>query len=102
KRTNRLSQERFQGYANCELVLSGADHEGIVFKVARFLQEKSINIQSMESDVVSAPVSGTPLFCMRATVNVPPGLDLSELRKKLQAIGDEESVEIEVKSAPAS
>src|SRR4030095_6856853 len=61
KRTNRLSQERFQGYANCELVLSGADHEGIVFKVARFLQEKSINIQSMESDVVSAPVSGTPL-----------------------------------------
>jgi len=99
KRTNRLSPERFQGYANCELVVNGADHEGIVFKVARFLTEKAINIQSMESDVVNAPVTGTPLFCMRATVNVPPSVDLFELRKKLAAIGDEESVEIEVKEA---
>ncbi len=102
KRTSPLSPDRFQGYASYELTVNGADHEGIVFRVARFLQEKSINIQSMESDVVAAPVTGTPLFCMRATVNVPPSLSVSELRQNLSAIGNEESVEIEVKTAVAS
>lgn len=102
KRTSPLSPDRFRGYSSCELTVNGADHEGIVFRVARFLQDRSVNIQSMESDVVNAPVTGTPLFCMRATLNVPPSLSVSELKKNLSAIGDEESVEIEVKTAAVS
>src|SRR5688572_29579843 len=65
---------KFKGYIPFELEVSGADHEGIVHRVTRFLRESSINIQSMESGVVNAPITGTPLFCMRATVQVPPSM----------------------------
>jgi len=100
KPTRGLDSERLKGHVPLELKVSGADHEGIVHRVSRFLRDRAVNIQSMESEVVSAPVTGTPLFSMRATVQVPPSVPLSELKKQLAAIGDQESVEIEV-SMPA-
>lgn len=102
KRTKPLSAERFKHYVPYELTVSGADHEGIVHKVSKFLRDQSVNIQSMESSLVSAPVTGTPLFCLRATVAVPPSLGLAELRRQLASIGEEESVQIEVTVPAAS
>lgn len=99
KSTQPVSAERFKGYVPCELTVSGADHEGIVHTVSSYLRDHSINIQLMESDVVPAPVTGTPLFCMKATVQVPPSLALSELRRRLTEIGDKQSVEIELRMA---
>jgi glycine cleavage system transcriptional repressor len=100
KATKPLSPDRFKECISCELELSGADHEGIVHGITRFLREHSINIQSMESGVVNAPETGTPLFCMRATIQVPPALSISQLSKELNAIGDNESVEITLSALP--
>lgn len=96
RETGAVDASRFQGYVPCELKVSGADHEGIVHRVASFLRDRMVNIQSMESDVVSAPVTGTPLFSMRATIQVPPRLTVAELRRHLNTIGEAESVEIEL------
>lgn len=102
KKTSALSPERFKGYAVYEISVSGADHEGIVHKVSTYLREHAINIQAMESDLANAPDTGTQLFCMRATVQVPPSVSLDDLRKQLKVIGDQEMVDIEVTPAAAA
>jgi len=88
---------RFKGYIPYELFVSGADHEGIIHSVAHFLSEQGINVETLESDVVNAPVSGTALFSMHAMIQVPPTTSLSDLREKLAEIGDSVGVDIEVK-----
>lgn len=94
KTTQPLDPNRFSGYSPFEITLSGADHEGIVHKVSGFLRDRAINIQSLDTDVVSAPVSGSPLFRMKAIVQVPPSITRAELQNKLNQIADQESVDI--------
>ncbi len=92
-----LNPARFKGYVSVEILLKGADHEGIVHKVSSFLRDQSINIQSVETTVVNAPVSGSPLFQMKALVQVPPAISVAELRKRLNNIAQQESVDIELR-----
>ena len=47
-----------------QLQLTGADHEGIVHKVAAYLASLGINVESMETSVARAPMSASPLFEM--------------------------------------
>ncbi len=82
-----------------ELRLTGADHEGIVHKVSAYLASQRINVEAMETDVVPAPVTATPLFQMEAQIKVPTQLTLAELRGNLDRIGDELGVDIEVHSS---
>jgi glycine cleavage system transcriptional repressor len=96
KTTKPLDPKRFAKYAPYEITLTGADHEGIVHRVSRFLQDHSINIQCMDTEVVHAPVSGTPLFHMKATLLVPPSISFPKLQHQLDDIGDEECVDITV------
>ncbi len=79
-----------------ELRLTGADHEGIVHKVSAYLASQGINVEAMETEVVLAPVSATPLFQMEAQIQVPSRLPLTELQGNLNRIGDELGVDIEV------
>ena len=44
------------------LVLKGADNEGIVHSLTKFLARMRVNIYSLESHLSNAPMSGTPLF----------------------------------------
>lgn len=76
--------------------VQGADHEGIIHQVAQGLSDKGINIESMETATVSAPVSGAPLFTMRALVSVPLTVVESDWIAKLTEAGDLAGVDIEV------
>jgi glycine cleavage system regulatory protein len=78
------------------LRLEGADHEGIVHKVSGTLAHQGINVESMETEVVAAPISGSPLFHMDAQIKVPPEISLDDLRANLEHIGDELGVDITV------
>lgn len=102
KGTQPLGSERFAGYSWYRLHLTGADHEGIVFKVAQMLRERSINIQSMETDVVPAPETATPLFKLDATIVVPATIRSAELEKELSRIGEEEMVDIVIKEVDSA
>jgi glycine cleavage system regulatory protein len=50
----------------------------------------------MNTEVVAAPMSGTPLFTMSAIVRVPPRLSVSDLREALDFIGDEVGVDTQL------
>jgi len=74
----------------------GADHMGIIHAVARDLARRSVNVETLDTEVAAAPMSGQPLFRMQATVSLPPGLSREELARALEAVGDEMNVEITV------
>jgi glycine cleavage system transcriptional repressor len=94
--TDLSRMNKFQGFVPYEISVIGADHEGIVNSVARYLASEQINVEEMDTHVTHAPNTGTPLFSMTARVQAPPNLSLSQLRSKLADIGDELDVDIEV------
>ena len=89
--------DMFRGFVPYEIHVFGADHEGIVYRVAHYLAAERVNIETMDTHVTKAPVTGTPLFSMQAMVQAPPDLSLSQLRHKLAELGDELCVDIEVR-----
>ena len=73
-----------------QIDLSGADNEGIVNVLSKYLVNKTINILDMETYISNAPITGTPLFNLRAIAEVKEGIkslniqtDLNQISKKL-------------------
>ncbi|UOD35305.1 transcriptional regulator [Deferribacteraceae bacterium V6Fe1] len=72
----------------------GSDKPGIVYKVAKFLSEKKINIVDLQTKV--AGKEDKPLYIMVLEVNVPSGLDESWMLS-LKKISDELGTDINVR-----
>ena len=97
KETDLARLKVFEGFVPYEISVIGADHEGIVHQVAEYLAELHIQVDDMETHVIKAPVTGTPLFSMHAEVQSPPEISLSQLRETLDRLGDHLGVDISVK-----
>lgn len=76
------------------LELTGDDRAGIVRDVTRVLARHGVNVEELQSDVTSAPMSGEPLFRARAVLHVPDRLALSDLRAALESIAGELMVDL--------
>jgi glycine cleavage system transcriptional repressor len=88
-----------QGAGSYRVEVSGADHEGIVHEIARGLSELGVNIESMETHIVEAPVTGAPLFNLTALVSVPSSVAEEKWMTSLDEAGRNANVDIEVCSA---
>jgi glycine cleavage system transcriptional repressor len=84
------------GWKPYRIEVRGADNEGIIQEVARYLSQRGINIESMDSETTPAPVSGTPLFTMTAAVAVPPDLSGRGWEAGLDEISGRMNLEIRV------
>ena len=82
--------------AACGITVTGADHQGIVHQIARHLSERHVNIETMDTNVYQAPMSGVPLFTMSAVVHLPRQISPSELSDAMATLGHELGVEIRV------
>ena len=96
RKTKAPDESRYKDYSTYQVSLTGADHEGIVHKISSYLKNQNINIQSMETELVPAPETGTPLFCMNAIVSVPPSVSFKKLNADLEALAQEEAVEVDL------
>ncbi len=96
KETRREQTQKYSGWLPYKLDVHGADHEGIIHQIAHDLAEQGVNIESMDTGMVQAPMSGTPLFFMSAIVLVPPALVFQTFREGLERTGDEENVNCEI------
>jgi glycine cleavage system regulatory protein len=96
KDTSPVDPNDRAGHVLCSLRLEGADHEGIVHDVSAYLAKQDINVEAMETEVVAAPMTATPLFQMEARLNVPPTLAIDELRENLLQIAEQLGVSIDV------
>ncbi len=96
RKTERNDPAKYAGWMPYQINVSGADHEGIVHNITRHLAEHGINIESIDTNMVKAPMSGTPLFMMTAIVVVPPNLSSHDWQDNLKVIGDDLNIDIEV------
>jgi glycine cleavage system transcriptional repressor len=85
--------------ATYRIVVTGADHEGIVHEIARGLSGAGINIESMETGTVNSSITGTPLFTMSALVAVPADIADSPWIETLEEAGNQAGVDITVSPA---
>ncbi len=94
--TERGYATRYNGWLPYQVKVTGADHEGIIHDIARHLADKGINIETMDTGTINAPMSGTPLFTMSAIVVVPPNLPFTEWRADLEDAADKLNVDTDV------
>jgi len=98
-RTDQSQVELRSNWRAFEIRVQGADHEGIVHQIARSLSHSGINIEAMETGTIPAPMSGTPLFFMKAMVTVPPEVADKEWRHHLNDAAQISGVDISIEAA---
>lgn len=74
------------------------DTPGIVHAVTGVLHAQGVNIEELESNVVPAPLSGSPMFSMRIGINISPGARLSALREELARVAAEYDLDIGIRA----
>ena len=72
----------------------GVDRAGIVAKFARCLADHGVNIVEMHAHSRPEPESGTPIYSMHMTLDVPKPTDTQTLAQRLHSVGDALQVEI--------
>ncbi len=73
------------------------DTPGIVHSVTAVLRKNAVNIEDLETETVPAPLTGAPLFRMKARIVLPPKLSAARLRRELADLGERQDLNIEVK-----
>lgn len=56
------------------------DHPGIVYELAHFFSSRNINIQELNTTSYAAAHTGTPMFALHITANIPAETRVAPLR----------------------
>ncbi|RMF18067.1 MAG: glycine cleavage system protein R [Gammaproteobacteria bacterium] len=86
RRTERKPAETRVPY-NVSVV--ALDHPGIVHEISRFFAERHINIEALETSTYAAPHTGTTMFNLTMTVNVPADASIGRLREEFLMFCDD-------------
>ena len=65
------------------------DHPGIVHQLANFFSKREINIRDMATASYAAAHTGTPMFSVQMTVDVPAGTHIAALRDEFMDFCDQ-------------
>jgi glycine cleavage system regulatory protein len=84
----------------CSLDLVGNDHPGIIRDISRVLAQHRVNIEELETEVTSAPMSGDALFRARARLRMPSTMTVDGLRGILEALAGDVMVEVTLEEGP--
>jgi glycine cleavage system transcriptional repressor len=76
----------------------GEDRAGIVARICGLLAQRSVNIADLSSTSVPSP-SGSVLYCMRLSVEVPDTLDPADLGSALDRVGAELGLDVTLEPA---
>ena len=79
-----------------QIQVTGNDRPGIVRDIARILAEHGFNVEDLESETASAPMSGDILFTARIEATAPAHAQLADLRTRLEGLGGELMVDLTV------
>lgn len=69
------------------------DHPGIVSEIAGFFSAREINIEEMETGAYAAAHTGTPMFSLEMSVNIPGTLTVARLKDEFIAFCDERNLD---------
>jgi glycine cleavage system regulatory protein len=63
--------------------ITAIDHPGIVQKAVRILRKHKVNVESLNTQVSRAPLSGAPLFNLNLEAAVPTDIPVSKIKEEL-------------------
>lgn len=69
------------------------DQPGIVKGITSFFSNQGVNIHDLNTIRYQAAHTGTPLFSISMTLNVPSAISLSELRERFFNLCDEQNID---------
>lgn len=75
------------------LTASAMDQAGLVHRFAHLLREMNVNIESMDTHLTAAPVTGAPMFEMELILSIPRETALVQVRRKLGQLCDELNID---------
>ncbi|MDH7503357.1 MAG: ACT domain-containing protein [Verrucomicrobiota bacterium] len=81
------------------LTLVGQDRPGIVREISHVIARHGVNIEELETECSSAPMSGEMLFSAGARLFIPQNCDVANLRADLELIAADLQVEIRFEKA---
>jgi glycine cleavage system regulatory protein len=85
-----------QAWQEIRLELVGNDRPGIVRDITRLLSSHGVNLESLNTEVLPAPMSGELLFRAEALLAVPQSLALEQLQGHLETLADDLMVELKL------
>ena len=77
-----------------KLDLLGHDRPGIIRDISRALVWRGINIEELQTEYTSAPMSGAMLFKATAFLRVPPEVVIAEFQDNLEQIAHDLMVDV--------
>ena len=77
-----------------KLQITGQDRPGIVRDVSRLLVERGVNIEALETEVTSAPMSAEHMFTARLELLLPAGTTVADVRSRLESLASELMVDL--------
>ena len=75
------------------LLASAMDQPGLVHRISHLLRSLDVNIESLETHLAPAPITGAPVFEMELTISVPRQTPISKLRQSLATLCDEVNID---------
>lgn len=84
------------------LEIMGQDRPGIVHEISSALAGQGVNVEELQTECVSAAMSGETHFKARALLSVPETCDTAGLRRELEKIAADLIVEISLTEPAAS
>ena len=87
-------QPGVEEFRSLRLELVGSDCRGIVRDISHTLAIRGINVDELETECRSAPMSGEALFSATALLRVPLSVSVSELQGDLERIANDLMVDI--------
>lgn len=70
------------------------DHPGIVQRVVGILHGHRVNIESLDTRLQRAPLSGAPLFDLELEASVPAEASVSQIKAELSALAGELNLDL--------
>jgi len=74
------------------------DHPGIVQKVVHLLHRQNVNIESLDTQVNRAPLSGAPLFDLILEAKVPVETSIARVKEDLTELATEMNLDLNFKT----
>lgn len=74
--------------------LLGSDQIGIVTRISGLLASLGVNVEELETELATAPVSAGLLFKARGLLHLPASLDPGRLRDELEAVASDLMVDL--------
>ena len=81
------------------LQVVGSDRPGIVREISGVLAAAGINVESLSTEYMAAPMSGGPIFRAEFQFLMPPGRTIDQLRSDVEAVAGDLMVEVSLGSS---